>query len=365
MDFLGNSRRYALTINDPSPVQDVSGIWRSAVQMATIGMFLLMFIAALYFAHAVVVPILAAVVVGATFSPVIGKAAQFGVPRWLGAVVLLCLLLGLLGAAITLLSGPVAALIGRAPEFGAAIKEKLYVLDRPLAALSELRNAIAPSDPNAVKVEHGWTELFAPIVGFVTPAASQLVLFIIAFLFYLVSEIEVRNFLISVMSTRDAKLRVIRITKDIGHNLTGYLVVVTVVNLGLGIAVMLGTWLLGFPYPLVFGLMTMLLNYVPYVGAVVVTFVLFVVGLALFPSLGYALIAPLGFVALATLEGQVLKPMIVGQRLTLNPLAVFINLAFWTWLWGPVGTFLADPLSIIALVTINHLFPENDAKLPD
>jgi len=264
-----------------------------------------------------------------------------------------------------MLAGPIASLAGRAPEVGVAIKEKLYVLDRPLSALNDLRNAIAPSDPNAVRVEHGWTELFAPVVGFITPAASQLVLFIITFLFFLISEIEVRNFLISAMSSRDAKLRVIRITKDIGHNLTGYLVVVTAVNLGLGIAVMLGTWLLGFPYPLVFGLMTMLLNYVPYVGAAVVTFVLFVVGLALFPSLGHALIAPAGFIALATLEGQVIKPMIVGRRLTLNPLAVFINLAFWTWLWGPVGTFLADPLSIIALVTINHLFPDNDAKLPD
>src|SRR5215471_18495648 len=69
VDVLGSKRRYALTINDPSPVQDVAGIWRSAVQSATIGMFVLIFIASLYFAHALVVPILAGVVVGATFSP--------------------------------------------------------------------------------------------------------------------------------------------------------------------------------------------------------------------------------------------------------------------------------------------------------
>src|SRR5262249_56105905 len=75
---------------------------------------------------------------------------------------------------VTTAAGPVAALVGRAPEIGAAIKEKLYVLDWPLSALRELQNAIAPGDPNVVKVERGWAELFAPEVGFVTPAASQL-----------------------------------------------------------------------------------------------------------------------------------------------------------------------------------------------
>jgi predicted PurR-regulated permease PerM len=362
---LGSSRRTTLAINDPSPIRDVAGIWRSTAQAATIGIFVLLFIAFLHFGHAFIVPILAAVVVGATFAPLIGKAAGLGIPRWLSALVLVAMLLAVVGIAVTLLAGPVTTLVGRAPEFGAAIKQKLYVLDWPLAALRELQNAIAPSAPGAVKVERAWTELFAPVVAVVTPAASQLVLFTVTFLFYLISEVEVRNLLISMMPSREAKLRVIRISRDIGHNLTGYLALVTVINIGLGAVVALGTWLLGFPYPLVFGLLAAFLNYVPYVGPALTTLILFGVGLAVFPSLGAALIAPLGFIGAATVEGQVIKPMMVGQRLTLNPLAVFINLAFWTWLWGPVGTFLADPLSIIALVVVSHLFPADDTKLPE
>jgi predicted PurR-regulated permease PerM len=324
-----------------------------------------LFIAFLHFGHAFIVPILAAVVVGATFAPLIGKATELGIPRWLSATILVLLLLAAAGIAVTQLAGPVTALIGRAPDIGIAIKQKLYVLDWPLAALREVQDAIAPSEPGTVQVARGWTELFAPVVAVVTPAASQLVVFAVTFLFYLISEIEVRNFLISAMPSREAKLRVIRISRDIGYNLTSYLAIVSVINLGLGAVVALGTWLLGFPYPLVFGLLAALLNYIPYVGAALVTVILFGVGLAVFPSLGAALIAPLGFVAVATVEGQLIKPMIVGQRLTLSPLAVFINLAFWTWLWGPVGTFLADPLSIIALVVISHLFPQDDAKLPE
>src|SRR5262249_15123265 len=124
--FLADHQRYALTIHDASPVQDVARIWRSAVQMATVGIFVLMFIAFLYCCHALIVPIMAAVVVGATFAPLIGKAAEHGVPRWLGALIVVGLLLGAISVAVTTAAGPVAALVGRAPEIGAAIKEKLY-----------------------------------------------------------------------------------------------------------------------------------------------------------------------------------------------------------------------------------------------
>jgi predicted PurR-regulated permease PerM len=64
------------------------------------------------------------------------------------------------------------------------------------------------------------------------------------------------------------------------------------------------------------------------------------------------------------MEGHFVTPTIVGRRLTLNPLVVFLGLAFWTWLWGPVGAILAAPLSIVGLVIINHLFPMDEVKLP-
>jgi predicted PurR-regulated permease PerM len=91
---------------------------------------------------------------------------------------------------------------------------------------------------------------------------------------------------------------------------------------------------------------------------------LLAVGLVTFPTLGYALLPPAAFVALTTLEGHFVTPTILGQRLTLNPLAVFLALAFWTWLWGAMGAFLAVPLLIVALVIFDHLFPSDDIKLP-
>jgi predicted PurR-regulated permease PerM len=115
----------------------------------------------------------------------------------------------------------------------------------------------------------------------------------------------------------------------------------------------------------VFGLLAALLNYMPYIGPALMVLVLFGVGLVTFPSLGQAVVAPLGFVALTTAEGHFITPRIVGRCSTLNPLLVFLALAFWTWMWGPLGAFLAVPLSIILLFVVQHLFPVDDARLPE
>jgi predicted PurR-regulated permease PerM len=96
-----------------------------------------------------------------------------------------------------------------------------------------------------------------------------------------------------------------------------------------------------------------------------VTLILLAVGLVTFPSLGFAFVPPAAFVALATVEGQFITPAVLGHRLTLNPLVVLLALAFWAWLWGPIGAFLAVPLTIVGLVTLHHLFPPEEDKLPD
>jgi predicted PurR-regulated permease PerM len=92
--------------------------------------------------------------------------------------------------------------------------------------------------------------------------------------------------------------------------------------------------------------------------------ILFAVGFVSFPSIAYAAVAPLLFVGLTTIEGHFVTPNIVGRRLTLKPLAVFLSLAFWTWLWGPVGAFLSVPFLIFGLVIVNHLVIEDETAIP-
>ncbi len=359
----GRATRQTLHMNDPDPVESAQNAWQSIGLAATTGIFLLMFGVFLYIGRAILMPVMAAAIVAMTFAPLVRRADRQGIPPWITAALIVIVTLGALGVAATAMAGPVSEWIARAPEIGATIKERLSVLDRPLASLRELEGTLFGG--NAATINSSSPNIVMPVVAFVTPAAGELLLFFAAMLFFLVGQGTLRTNLVTMFPTRDAKLRFLKIANDIEHNLAGYLTVVTIINAALGAIVGAGAWLLGLPSPLTFGVLAAVLNYVPYVGPAVMVVALFGVSLVTFPSLGHALIPPLAFVALTTMEGHLVTPTIVGRRLTLNPLLILLALAFWTWIWGPIGALLAAPFSIIGLVVFNHLFPADDGKLPD
>jgi predicted PurR-regulated permease PerM len=111
--------------------------------------------------------------------------------------------------------------------------------------------------------------------------------------------------------------------------------------MGIGLATFGIATLAGLPHPVLWGVLAAILNYIPYLGPLIVIGTLFLIGLLNFPSIGHAAIAPLAFVMVTTLEGQVITPTVVGHRLTINPFLVVLSIAFWTWMWGPIGAFLA------------------------
>jgi predicted PurR-regulated permease PerM len=198
----------------------------------------------------------------------------------------------------------------------------------------------------------------------VTPAIGQTFIFFGTLFFILLGRARLRRVLVALFDQREARLRTLKIMNDIEHNLTGYLSIVTVINIAIGICAGFAAWVAGLSDPIAWAVLGFILNFIPYIGALIMEAALFMVGLVTFPSLTHALVAPLLFLALATLEGHFITPSIMGHRLTLNPLTVFLSLVFWTWLWGPVGAFLAVPLLIMALVVIDHLFPEDEPELP-
>jgi predicted PurR-regulated permease PerM len=356
--------RHTLLIDDPQPVASLKDMWLGAGSAATIGIFLLLFGGFLYIGRPILLPIMASAIVALTFAPVIKAAKRHGISPWVTSIVVVAIGIGALALAATALAAPVSEWIGRAPEIGTTIRAKLSVLDPPIAALRQLETTLFGGEGGA-PVNAAPPNVVLPVVAFVTPAAGELLLFFGTLIFFLAGQIGLRNHLVSMFGERDTKLRFLKIMKDIERNLAGYLAVVTVINAAVGMIVGVGAWLIGIPNPAIFGLLAALLNYVPYVGPAIMVVALFCVGLVTFDSLSHAVIAPLGLIAVTTTEGHFITPTIVGRRLTLNPLLVILALAFWTWMWGPFGAFLAVPLAIIALVVVNHLFPHDDTKLPD
>jgi predicted PurR-regulated permease PerM len=355
--------RFSLSVNDPQPVTEVAQFWRTAAQAAAIGMFVILFLVALSLARAILLPVTSAFVVTMMLGSLSARAERYQIPSLVSAIFFWLLVITVSYGVIVLLAAPVVEWIGKAPEIGRNIQEKLHVLDRPIAALQELRDALLPSDKKG-SLGVDIMSFVQTALSIVTPAIGQIFIFFGTLFFMLLGRSQLRRVLVVFFDDRDARLRTLKIMNDIEHNLTGYLSVVTVINVAVGLCGGAAAWIAGLPHPVAWAVLGFIFNFIPYVGALIMEVGLFMVGLVTFPTLTHALVAPLIFLVLATLEGHFFTPSIMGRRLTLNPLTVFLSLAFWAWLWGPAGAFLAVPLLIVALVVIDHLFPEDEPELP-
>ena len=357
-------RPFPLAIEDPQPPRVMPRAWRSAAQAATVGIFIILFFVALSLARPIVLPTTAAFVVTMMLSPLSERADRHRVPAWLTATVLWLAVVAVVFGVVDLVSAPVIDWVHKAPDIGRSIQDKLQVLAQPLSGLRDIRDALLPSQSDkGVNVDV--VAIVQQTLSFASPALGQTLIFFVTLFFMLLGRRRLRHIVVRFFSHHEARLRSLRIMNDIESNLTGYLSVVAVINAGVGVGAGIIAALVGLPNPVAWGVLGFVLNFIPYIGAGTMELGMFLVGIVTFPSLTHAFVAPLLYIAMGLLEGQFVTPSVLGRRFTLNPLAVFLSLVFWAWLWGPVGAFLAVPLLIIGMVAVAHLFPSAAPDLPE
>ena len=342
--------------------------WQRAAQFATVGLFTLAILGCLHFSHSVVVPVLLALVVGTILLPVVQFLENWRAPRALAVAVVALALVAVVFVLATLLSLPLTYWLSRATELGSLIRQKLQSINQPLSMLKELGAAFSQAtgaEQGGLKVDQSSTNIVGGIFSLLTPAVSQTVLFLFAMIFYLIYQKEIRTGAVFLVRERSTRLKTLRIISDIEQNMTVYFGAFTLVNIGLGIVTALLAYVVGLPNPLLWGVLAAVLNYIPYLGPAIVVATLFFVGVFALPTVPEALVAPAAFIAITTLEGQVIGPAVIGHRLTLNPFSIFLSIAFWTWMWGPIGAFLAVPILIAGMVVIRHIFLEEKPDLPE
>jgi predicted PurR-regulated permease PerM len=335
------------------------------VAFALVSLLLICIVAVLYVAKAFFLPVVAAFVVGTMLSPAANFLERHRIPRALSAV----LIVTAVGAGVTfvvgLISSPVMQWSGRLPELADRLKDKMHIFDRPLALWQDLQHMLGESNayPTAPfqlpKIE--WMQ---PALEFLSPTFAEFLLFIATLVLFIASWRDLRRAMILTFTGHEPRLLTLRILNAIEEHLGGYLLTVTVINLGVGAATSLICALTGMPNPAGLGALAATLNFLPIIGPVAMFVILTVVGLVASSTIGAGLIAPLAFSGLTFLEGHFITPTIIGRRLELNALAVFIGIAFWTWLWGPMGGFLSSPLLIVGLIVRDHLWPQNEPNLP-
>lgn len=352
-----------LAADEPTPLKFSL---RELASYATIAIALLAMIAALYAGRLFFLPIVTGFVVGTMLSPAAQTLLAYRVPRTVTAVLVVGTVFLTQLFVIGLISAPLMDWNQRVPEMTAAIKSKAHVFDRPLALWNQLREmfgetaAAAPATPTLPKID--WVQ---STLEFLSPTVAQLLLFFATLILFIASWPDMRRAAILMFSDREARLRTLRILNAIEGRLGNYLLMVTGINIGVGIATGLICAVTGMPNPAGLGALAATLNYIPIIGPIVMFAVIGVVGLISFPTIGAALVPCALFAGMTFIEGHFVTPAIIGRRLQLNALAVFLAIAFWTWLWGPMGAFLSSPLLIVALILKEHLMPHTSGPMPE
>jgi len=353
---------------ESAPVPETTGeppvIRRTeVVAIALVGLLIISVVALLYEAKAFFLPVVMGFVVGTMLSPAANFLERYRIPRALAAVLIVTAVGTLVVFIIGLISAPVMDWTTHLPELATQLKDKLHALDRPLALWQDLQGRLGNGNSfgGFQLPSFDWVQ---PTIQFLTPTFTEFLLFFATLMLFIASWRDLRRTLIMMFGDRDARLRTLRILNEIEVNLGNYLLTVTLINAGVGIATGIVCGIAQMPRPAGLGALAATLNFIPIIGPIATFVILCVVGIVALPSLSAASIAPLAFCGIAFLEGHFITPAIIGRRLALNALAVFLGIAFWTWMWGPIGAFLSSPLLIVAVILKDHLWPVNSPQLP-
>jgi len=341
---------------EPAPEPDPLAM---SIRVPVIGIFLMMLIAGLYFAREFFTPVVLAFLLALTLTPIVRFLRKRGVPSALSATLLVLVSAGGIGGLGYAMSGPVAGLVADAPAIGQRLTERLRQLRRPISQVVDVTEKIdevteTAEDPSVQKVVVAQPGILSRAAGGLLSVGSTLAITFVLCLFLLASGTLFYEKIVQSFSLMSDKKRALRVVYDIEREISRYLLTITLINSGLGLVVGLGLWALGLPNPLVWGAAAALLNFLPYVGAALTIGLVGVISIVSFDSLSYAMIAPLFVLVCNIVEGQIVSPLVVGRRLELNAVAIFIAVAFWSWLWGFIGALIAVPLLVVVKVFCDH-----------
>jgi predicted PurR-regulated permease PerM len=319
----------------------------------------------LYFARDFFIPIVFAILLNFLLSPVLRALARIKIPPPAGAAIVVVMLLGAVGGGVYALAGPAQQLAATAPETLANANKKLRKLIRPVQnatnqverAAGTIGDSVGQRAPRQLVVNTGPT-ISSRIFG-TTQTIVAAILEIVILLYFLLAggDLFLQKF-IKVLPHSGDKRKAVEIARATESAVSAYLSTAFIVNLVEGVVVGLLLWLLKMPSPALWGALIACFEFIPYLGALAAVVVLGLAGLTTFDSVGHAMLAPASFLAVNLIQANIVTPMLLGHRLTLNPVAIFVGLTFFFWIWGVPGAFVAVPL----MATLK-IFCDNIASL--
>ncbi len=347
-------------------------------------MFAVVIVACLYFGREVLVPIALAVLLSFVLAPPVRLLQNWHIPRSLAIVFVACLAFAAIFGLGGLMVSQVDQLASDLPRYQSTLREKIEnlrgatagtgTLGRASQVLQELNSALdkqsrgpatAPSaGPRAPDVQPIPVEIKQPDPGtlqtlgaLITPLIHPLTttgIVVIFVIFILAQRQDLRNRLVRLAGSKDLQ-RTTAAIDDAGQRLSRLFLTQLALNAGFGAVVGVGLWVIGVPSAPLWGMLAMILRFVPYIGAPIAAIFPLILAAAVGPDWTMVLWTAALFVVVEPIAGQVIEPLIYGHSAGLSPVAIITSATFWTWLWGPIGLVLATPLTICLVVLGRHV----------
>ncbi|MEQ9639097.1 MAG: AI-2E family transporter [Alphaproteobacteria bacterium] len=338
---------------------------RRMTAFSVVGLFALALLAGAYVTRDIAVPLVGALVLFLVLRPVLRFLARFHIPRPVSAALILILIVGAAAVAFGQLREPAVAWIDRAPQIAFELRYKLADLREPVEQatraseqVERITNIDKGGDTQEVVVKG--PSLMTRVSGNLWQVVGGIGLMFALLYFLLAAGETFFGRLIEAAPNLKKRERTIQLFGQIEGDVAGYLGTTAAINVALGVVVGIAFFFAGLPNAGLWGVMVAVLNFIPYLGALVGVVIVAVVSVISFDTTTAAILPPLIYATLSTLEGQFITPSLLGHRLAMNPIFVFLTVVFWFWMWGIPGALLAVPLLVCLRAFCANIDPLTD-----
>jgi predicted PurR-regulated permease PerM len=348
-------------------------------------LFTVVIVSALYFGREVLVPIALALLLSFALAPLVRLLQGWHVPRMFAVIFVVLIAFAAIFSLGALMVSQVNELASDLPRYQSTLREKIQslrgaaggtgTLERASQVLQDLSSELdkpranrtanglqanaepSPDRPIPVEVKQPDPGALQTLVALITPLVHPLAttgIVVIFVIFILMQRQDLRNRLVRLAGSQDLQ-RTTAALDDAGRRLSRLFLTQLGLNAAYGVVVGTGLWFIGVPSAPLWGMLAMILRFVPYIGAVISAIFPLILAAAVGPNWSMVLWTGALFLILEPLVGQVVEPLLFGHSTGLSPVAVIASATFWTWLWGPVGLILATPLTICLVVLGRHV----------
>ncbi len=302
-------------------------------------------------------PLVTALVLTIVLSPLADSLSRMGLPNIIASFMAVIVFIAIVVIALATILNPAIALFDRVPQLVASIDESFTQFRGQLDWINDLNRRLGQlAGRTSAREVVLATPSMVERVALATPmlVLETLLTFLMAF-FMIEARVRLRRRLLLERAEFTSSLRAARAIRDVQDRVASYILTVGLINAGVGVVAALGAWALGLDAPVMWGGLAALLNFLPYVGPLIMTGILLLVGMGTAETLLLGLVPAGAYLGLHAVEANVVTPAILGKRFTVNPVLILIAISYFTWIWGVLGALLSVPILITLIAIFQHL----------